>query len=49
MKKNLDERLEEDVLRWYDHIVRMDDVGVVKNVCKSESLGNRLGGKLRCK
>lgn len=30
MKTSIDKKVEESVLRWYDHVVRIDEMKVVK-------------------
>ena len=34
VRKGLDERIEEGVLRWFDHVERMERERIAKRVCR---------------
>ena len=46
MKKGLDERID-GVLRWFDHVERMENDGIAKRVYIGESGGSRSVGRPR--
>ena len=45
MVKRLGDRVDARVLRWYGHMVRMDDARLVKKVWKAEVSGRRPRGR----
>ena len=40
MKKGLDERIDEDVVRWFGHVKRMEKDRIAKRVYVGESAGS---------
>ena len=49
MTKGVDERIDEGVLRWLDHVERMEKDRIVKKVYVGECAGSRSVGKPRKK
>ena len=47
MTKGLDERIDEGVLRWFDHGERMEKNRITKRVYVRGCAGSRLGGRPR--
>ena len=47
MKKGLDERIDEGMLRWFGHVERMERDRIVKSVYVGECAGSRLVGRER--
>ena len=47
MKKDLDEKIDEDVLRWYGHVERIERNTIAKRVYVGECAGSRSVGTLR--
>ena len=47
MKKYLDERVDEDVLRWFGHVERMEKDRIAKRVYVGECGGSRSVGRPR--
>ena len=47
MKKGLDERIDEGVLRWFGHVERMERDIIAKRVYVGECAGSRSVGKPR--
>ena len=47
VRKGVDEIIDENVLRWYGHVERMDDERIVRKVFKSECVGVRAIGRPR--
>ena len=45
MVRKLEDRVDVRVLRWFGHIVRMDDGRLVKRVMESEVSGSRTRGR----
>ena len=44
MTKGLDERIDEDVLRWFSHVERMEKDRIAKRVYLGECAGSRSAG-----
>ena len=47
MKKGLDERIDDSVLRWFGHVERMERDRIVKRVYVGECAGIRSVGRTR--
>ena len=47
MKKGVDERIDEGVLRWFGKMERMEKDTIVKRVYAGDCTGSRLMGRLR--
>ena len=47
MTKGVDERIDEGVLRWLDHVERMENDRITKRVYVGECAGSRLMGRPR--
>ena len=45
MQKGVLERINESILSWFGHVIRMKDNRLVKQMYKSECAGNRLPGR----
>src|SRR5678815_5068657 len=45
VKKWVNERINESVLRWFDHMERMNDSRLVKRMYSGECVGNRPAGR----
>lgn len=43
----MDDRINENMLRWYDHVMRMNNERTVKNFFVSKCVGTRCVGRLR--
>ena len=46
MKKGLDERIDEGVLRWFGHVQRMEKGRIAKRIYVRECAGSRSVGRL---
>ena len=47
MKKEVDERIDEGVLRWFGHVERMKNIRIAKRVYVGECAGSRSVGDLK--
>ena len=47
VKKGLEERIDEGVLRWFGHVERMERDGIAKRVYVGECVGSRSVGRTR--
>ena len=47
MKKGLDERIDEGVLRWFGHVERMESVRIAKRIYVGKYAGSRSVGRPR--
>ena len=45
VKKGVNERINESILRWFGHVERMDDSRLVKLMYSGECVRNRLAGR----
>ena len=44
MKKSVDEKVDENVIRWVDHVKRMENDRILKRVYVGEWVGRRRDG-----
>lgn len=44
---SVDDRITENMLRWYDHVMRMNNEGTMKKIFVSKCTGTRCVGRLR--
>ena len=49
MKKGVDERIVEGVLRWFDHVEKMENDKIAKTVCVGKCAGSHSLGRTRMK
>ena len=47
VRKGVDERIEEDVLRWFGHVEKIERDRIAKSVYVGECAGNRSVGRPR--
>ena len=47
MRKDIDERIDKDVLRWFGHVERTEIYRIAKRVYAGECTGNRSVGRSR--
>src|SRR5678816_1567325 len=45
VKKGVNERINESMLRWFDYVERMNDSRLVKRMYSGECVGNRPAGR----
>src|SRR5678816_2596871 len=45
VKKGVNERINESMLRWFGHVERMKDIRLVKRMYSGECVGNRPAGR----